>query len=170
MAKWHPSLYRKSPNFYIVPLLAFFWPRRARSTRADLAPTVKRARAITRSITSRPKSGNTWKTFLWRPSSDESHYLSGLCKFIFKSPEPFELLNSVQCQCSEPLHNRLQNRRGDLDGEKIVKAASKADCVLALNGESCSAAGRTNHEWNDRRRRRILSNSLYALFTLEQTV
>ena len=28
--------------------------------------------------------------------------------------------------------------RGDLDGEKVVKAASKADCVLALNGESRS--------------------------------
>ena len=59
----------------------------------------------------------------------------------------------------------LSNRRGDLDGEKVVKAASKADCVLALNGESCVSQC---HE--------IISaffsqrfKLLYALFTYEQT-
>ena len=41
----------------------------------------------------------------------------------------------------------LSNNRGDLDGEKVIKAASKADCVLALNGESCMSQ---YHEKNQR--------------------
>ena len=31
---------------------------------------------------------------------------------------------------------RVSEVRGDIEGEKITKVASKADCVLALNGKN----------------------------------
>ena len=52
------------------------------------------------------------------------------CSWLIETHSVINHLYSVDAQS-------LSNRRGDLDGEKVIKTASKADCVLALNGESC---------------------------------
>ena len=133
---WVIRKFRELSSHYFASLSisASSWLLLEHSTLVDGELTVKRARATTMPRTSHRKSGKFELGCAHYQQHDRATPIRFSRHEFICSVQPQQfLISSDSCVNVQS----FSNRRGDLDGEKVVKVASKADCVLALNGESC---------------------------------